>query len=93
MDYVVATTDPEGEAWSADGAAWRADIAAFCAATRFEGVDVLDFRVEGAVEGALGWVTFRARLRQGGVDATFVERSRFVLRAGRWLYSADEGVP
>jgi SEC-C motif-containing protein len=93
VDYVVATTDPEGEAWGRDEAAWREDVAAFCAANRFEGVDVIEARVDGAGEGGQGWVTFRARLRQGSADATFVERSRFVLRGGRWLYSADEGPP
>ncbi len=85
-DYVIATTDPAGPQARPDRAAWEREVHAFCAGTEFEGLEVLG----SGADRDEGWVHFHARLRQGERDASFVERSRFVRRAGRWLYhSAD----
>lgn len=81
--YVVDTTDPDGGAWEADMQAWRRSIRSFHKQMEFVGVDVLDDQVDGD----RGEVRFRARLKMGESDATFVERSEFVRRDGRWLYS------
>ena len=78
VDYIVATTDPEGPQWRGDLAAWRDEIAAFCRATRFEGLRIL--------QAGEDTVTFRAHLARGGLDTGFSEQSRFVFRDGRWLY-------
>ncbi|MEZ4238025.1 MAG: YchJ family metal-binding protein [Myxococcota bacterium] len=87
VDYVVATTDPDGPQWHADVDAWRADVARFCRDTRF-----VDLRIDDAPppDGDVAHVTFTATLTRGGADASFTERSRFVRRDGRWLYHSGE---
>ncbi len=83
VDYIIATTHPDGEAFEADEAAWRASIGAFCAATRFEGLVIED---AGDLPDGDAWVTFTARLTQKGHDASFTEKSRFRRHDGRWCY-------
>lgn len=84
--YVLATTDSAGPQARADRGAWEAEVSAFCRGTRFDGLEVLG----SGADGDAGWVRFRARLSQGGRDASFVEKSRFVRREGRWLYHSGE---
>ena len=82
VDYVLGTTHPEGPHFERERSAWRASVAEFCAQTSFLGLAILSVE-PGAEE---GWVTFRATLEQGGRDASFTERSRFLRVGGRWLY-------
>lgn len=82
VEYVLATTDPRGPQAERDRAAWAASVADFSRRTRFEGLEVQDAHTSGDE----GQVRFRARLTQGGRDASFTERSLFVRRDGRWLY-------
>jgi len=89
VDYVIATTAPDGPQWEADRATWHERIAAFGAGTRFVGLVIVDAP---APSGDEGFVTFRAVLTQGDRDATFTERSRFVRVDGRWLYHSGERV-
>jgi SEC-C motif-containing protein len=89
VDYVVDTTDPEGPQHRADLDAWRAEIEAFCRATRFRGLDVL----ESSADGDEGFVSFHAHLSRGELDTSFGERSRFVRRDGRWLYHSGHPFP
>ncbi len=90
-DYLLETTDPDGPAWDGAGPggmdAWRASVQRFTRSTRFLGLDVLDAPPPA---GATGTVTFRARLTQGGADATFTERSTFTHRGGNWRYHSGE---
>jgi SEC-C motif-containing protein len=92
VDYLIATTHPEGPQFRADSREWADDIRRFCATTRFEGLEV---RASGE-QGDRGEVVFLARLREDrpqGRDLSFVERSVFVRENGRWLYysgDADE---
>ena len=79
--YIMETT----HAPRADTEAWRAEIKQFCAATRFEGLSIE--KVEPGEPEA--WVTFRAVLSQDGRDASFTERSRFVL-SDDWRYADGE---
>jgi SEC-C motif domain protein len=89
VDYVLATTDPEGPQAGPDRRAWAADVEGFIARTRFVGLEILGSG--SGSDGDAGWVEFRASLMQGGRDASFVEKSAFVRRAGCWLYhSATE---
>jgi SEC-C motif-containing protein len=86
VDYVIATTDPDGPAWEGRGTdlgVWRASIQRFARGTRFTGLEILEAP---APLGPTGTVTFRARLLQGGGDASFSERSRFTHRGGNWRY-------
>lgn len=87
VDYIVRTTHPDSPHADPDHAAWRDALRAFCTATRFEGLSILDAP---PAEGDRGTVTFRAALRQGDVDASFEERSRFVRVDGRWMYLNGE---
>lgn len=83
VDYVLATTDPEGPQFEPDRAAWARSIADFSRATRFE---QLEIRAVSPITDERGEVEFFARLSRGGEDVSFVERSLFVRRDGRWLY-------
>jgi SEC-C motif-containing protein len=82
VDYVIDTTDPEGPLCQPDRAAWAADVRRFCTSTRFSGVEIRSSHERGDV----GEVTFFAKLRRGGRDVSFAERSLFVRIDGRWLY-------
>jgi SEC-C motif-containing protein len=83
VEYIIATTDPEGPQFQADRAAWSRSIAAFSAATRFEQLEV---RAATPIVDERGEVEFFARLSRAGEDVSFTERSEFVRREGRWLY-------
>jgi SEC-C motif-containing protein len=81
-DYILKTTHPDSDHFRADTALWRQSVTAFCDGTEFVGLDIL--------ESGEDYVTFRARLTQGGNDASFVERSTFARSDGRWAYFAGE---
>lgn len=86
VDYVLATTHPEGPNWEDDRAEWAAGVAAFSQSTGFDGLEILS---GGEGEGE-AFVTFRAGLSKDGEDASFTERSRFLREDGRWLYHSGE---
>jgi SEC-C motif-containing protein len=83
VDYIIATTDPNGPQFQADRSTWARSIAAFSAGTRFE---KLEIRAVGPIVDERGEVEFFARLSRDGDDVSFVERSVFVRRDGRWMY-------
>lgn len=80
--HLQRTTLPGGPHWQADARAWGAELRAYCAAVNFEGLEVR----ETWTRGEDGGVTFYARLRHDGRDASFGEASTFRRVAGRWLY-------
>lgn len=82
VDYIMATTHPDGEHYQTDAAAWAESLRVFSAATRFKGLRILE-HIDGEDE---GWVTFRAELTQQGADVSFTENSRFEKSDGRWAY-------
>lgn len=82
VDYILATTDPEGSAFEADEAAWRRGAEAFHEGTAFKGAKVRSRRVDGDE----GWVTYRVTLERGGRDVSFSEAGYFRRVDGRWLY-------
>lgn len=82
VDYILKTTHPESEHFRVDTAAWRESVRGFSSSTQFLGLDILE---DGADH-----VTFRARLAQGGRDASFVERSTFARVDGRWAYLSGQ---
>lgn len=88
VDYILATTDPEGPQFEPDRAAWARSVADFSRATRFE---QLEIRAASQVIDERGEVEFLARLSRGGEDVSFIERSVFVRRDGRWLYVGPVG--
>lgn len=86
VDYILATTDPEGGAWEHDRASWAADVLRFASSTSFTGLEIRSSHESGD----RGEVTFHAQLRRGGDDVSFAERSSFVRVEGRWLYHDGE---
>ena len=78
VDYIIATTDPDGPEAKSDTTAWRTEIEAFCRRTRFEGL-----KIEATGD---DWVQFYAQLRSQDRDTSFRERSRFTQSDGRWRY-------
>jgi SEC-C motif domain protein len=85
VEYVIATTDPEGPQFRADREVWAAEIREFATQTRFVGLTIRD-RVTDPATPDSGVVEFEAKLLRGGRDLSLVERSEFVRVDGRWLY-------
>lgn len=83
VDYVIATTDPEGPLFREDRDAWAEEIRLFSAHTRFEKLEVREVT---QLDDDHAQVLFHAKLSRGGEDVSFTERSSFVRRARRWLY-------
>ena len=75
--YIIATTHPDNPQYDHDTRRWEAEILAFCRATRFEGLEILEYR-EGDDE---AFVRFIARL-----SGTPMEECSHFLQEGRWLY-------
>lgn len=65
------------------------EVGAWNASTRWTGLDVLD----ASTRGGDGEVRFRANFVRTGQTHCLVERSRFVLRDGRWYYVDGEHEP
>ena len=86
VDYLIATTDPDGPHYQADRQAWAEEIAQFCKQTRFERLTVRS----ASAGGDRGEVSFFARLSREGQNVSFAEHSRFVRVDGRWLYHDGE---
>lgn len=86
VDYLIATTHPDGPQFRSDTREWAAEIRSFCTSTRFEGLEV---RSSGE-QGDRGEVVFFARLRHEARDASFVEHSVFVRENGRWMYYSGD---
>ncbi len=88
VDFLIATTHPDGPQARADAKAWRAELIEYCQQTEFVGLAILgDTRSDDDTEAT---VTFTAELRQGGQEVGFTERSRFVRDANRWKYHSGE---
>lgn len=88
VEYIIATTDPNGPMFRTDTELWRRELEDFASFTRFE---KLEIRERGPVRDGRGEVLFYARLSRDGADASFCERSSFIERNGRWLYHS--GIP
>ena len=77
-DYLIRTTDPDGEAYEEDTALWRKSLLQTAKSHSFPGVIIHETGPD--------FVYFTARIFQGVRDVSFSERSHFVRRDGRWLY-------
>ena len=85
-DYIIDTTHSEHPEFSKERAKWKASIESFSRATNFDHLTINEF-IDGDESAT---VTFTAHLRQGGSDATFIEKSFFVKEENRWLYKSGE---
>lgn len=81
-EYIMATTHKTNQDFSNDTFAWSNSILDFCEATDFLDVNILE-QIDGEVE---SFVTFKANLMQNGIDASFIEKSRFLKEENKWFY-------
>jgi SEC-C motif-containing protein len=81
-DYIVQTTHPSNPNFKLSLEEWKKQIKQFSANTAFIGLEILEF----IDDPEISYVTFKAELKQGWNDASFVEKSRFLKVKGRWLY-------
>ena len=88
VDFLIRTTHPDGPHARPDRVAWAAELAAYCKATTFAGLRVLEHDVD--EEAGRAHVTFHADLHQEGTPVGFTERSLFLLEDGHWLYHSGE---
>ncbi len=86
VTHLVRTTHPASPHRQADARAWAEELRRYCAAVRFEGLEVR----EAGADGDTGRVTFFARLSHDGRDLSFGEASTFRRVDGRWLYLDGE---
>lgn len=85
-NYIIDTTHPDNTQYLKDHKLWKKQIEDFCHQTQFLGLEIL----EEVVGDKVSFVTFTAKLKQNGQDASFTERSRFEKVGGRWLYHSGE---
>ena len=81
--YILQTERPDPPRTAKEQAAQRRSLKQFCENTQFLGLQILD---EAMLDDKQATVTFHATLLQNGQDASFMERSLFALRNGRWVY-------
>lgn len=88
-DYIIDTTDSSGPQYEADRGKWKDSIESFASSVYFDGLEILEESLVGPEE---AYVAFKACLRDAlGKECGFSERSRFFLKADKWLYHS--GVP
>lgn len=90
-DYLMATTDPEGEEWNADTAGWRKTLLKFCDDFEFQGLEVLADGIEMGTGSAK--VPFKAKFCQKGTVALTILNELSTFRQtgnGEWLYTKGE---
>ena len=84
--YIIQTTHPKNRAYEKDLVEWEKKILEFCSATRFNGLEIVEF-IDGHER---AYVTFIAHLRNEWGDASFREKSTFEKVGDQWLYWAGE---
>ncbi len=86
VDYIIATTHPKSRFYSSDIKTWKEDILAFCKATTFDDLTIIEHISLPNLE----TVTFRAHLTEEDHDISFTEKSTFIKDEGRFKYAAGE---
>lgn len=89
--YIVETTDKESPLRMDSIDRWLLDILNFCAATRFNGLKILE-HVPEEDNNLQSYVTFHAYLQAvaNAGDMSFIEKSKFNKLDGRWYYHSGE---
>ena len=80
-NYIIETTDPASPHFQKNLSAWRKNILAF-GNLNFTGLDILEAKDD--------TVAFKAHLKDGSRDASFIEKSLFTKKSNRWLYLKAE---
>lgn len=81
-EYIVATTHQNNQDYTKDTKEWLESIEQFCDNTSFTGLEIMEF-TDARSE---AFVKFKAKLG----DISFVEKSRFLIENGKWLYESGE---
>ncbi len=81
-DYIMRTTHPLNPFFQKDKKAWEKKILNSYKDTKFLKLEILHFEEQELT----ALVVFTAYLKQGEMDTTFTERSRFEKLDGSWLY-------
>ena len=104
-DYLISTTDPEGDEWDADQSKWKRSLLTFCDDFEFQGLEVGEtkegsgFRQaqgaagEGKTACTLAEVDFRAKFCQKGTVKLTVLNEKSTFRKtddGEWLYAKGD---
>lgn len=84
--YMMETSHPDLQKAHRPFSRWKQEITQFADQTSFNGLEIL--RVEEGKDE--GFVTFRAYLSQDGKDVSFIEKSRFEKKNGKWLYHSGQ---
>ncbi|KAL1524054.1 hypothetical protein AB1Y20_018965 [Prymnesium parvum] len=84
-DFLMATTDPEGEEFQADAASWKKSLLQFCDQMDFQRLEVQHVNVDASPP----TVQFQASLVQKGTLnlMDMRETSEFIERDGKWFYT------
>ncbi len=86
-DYIIDSTHPSNPEYSSDRKRWKRQIDDFSSSTQFQKLEILESsHTERCTIEALATVTFHAFLSQKGRDISFIEKSYFEKKSGRWLY-------
>ena len=81
-DYIIETTHPNNPDYTMNIDSWKKDIMNFSEYTDFIKLEIYE-TIEGKKE---SFVHFKATLKQGDLDASFNENSRFLKVNEKWLY-------
>ena len=82
IDYLVATTDNTGPLWRDDTDIWKEELSEFSREAHFQGLEILNVGANA--------VRFEATLEIEGLDASFIETSRFTTYEDKWYYHSGE---
>ena len=82
IDYLINTTDMNGPLWRNDRDEWFEELSLFSRETHFQGLEILDVSSH--------YVRFEATLEIDGIDASFIETSRFTEENEKWFYHSGE---
>lgn len=91
VDYLLRTLHGDHEDREGGDEALVRSLRETLKRCRYEGLAVLDRRPPGG--DGLAEVLFHARVREGGVDRSFVERSYFAHDGVGWRYLAGDLIP
>lgn len=80
--YIIQTTHPKNPQYQNNTSKWTQELQTFSRQTEFIGLEILEIK-ENEPE---AYVTFHAKLKQMGKDASFTEKSRFAKENQHWYY-------
>ena len=85
-NYIIKTTHRENKDYTSNKESWIESINSFTYHSSFKGLEILDFKDGDEI----AYVTFKAKIFQGAIDSTFVEKSKFIKVEDEWKYYEGE---